>query len=253
MRRFQPIRTLQVAATVTAFLCAQAPAFAQPAPTATPAPTTSPAPTEAPAPTESPAPAEGDPGAWNPQGDQPVEAAPAEPAAPAEAAPPAEPEPPAEPPVAAPGPEPAPAAPAPTPPADTRKAKELRNAGIGTMIAGGVVSLVGFGMTIGYTVKGTGYEKELITAEDNYQKDDCSRKPSSKCDDLEAKRDDIRNGIEKTNDMTRISGGLLAGGLLVIAVGGILYRIGVKRMTNADIARVRISPTIGGLSISGRF
>lgn len=267
------MRCLQIAATATALLVAQAPAFAQapPAPTSpappspppaaptaspgpapappgpgptspAPAPVTSPAP-PAPAPEPAPSP---DPGAWNPTGEPPpVEAAP-----PTEPAPPAEPAPP-EPETAAPPPA-SPPPPALTP-ADTAQAQKMRNAGAGTMIAGGIVTLAGFAVTLGFTLRGNKLEKDLVGAEDAYQLGDCSRVTSGDCPSLTANRDEIRQGILDADRMTAVGGGILAGGILVTAIGGIIYRVGVRRLTNADVARVRVSPTFGGLSISGRF
>lgn len=245
------MRGLQVAATATALLFAQAPAFAQPAGPA-PAPTTSPAPEPAPeAPPAEPAPEAAEPepapeppgelGAWEPGAPQPEpEPAPA---------PQAEPEPEPEPAAAAPiGPEPPPAA-----PVDAAGAQRLRTSGVGTMIAGGVISLVGFGMTLGLTVRGNKLERDLVGAEEAYQIDDCSRVASAECDRLTRERDDIRDGILKADRLTAISGGILAGGLLVTAIGGIIYRVGVRRLTDAHVARVRVSPSFGGLSISGSF
>ncbi|MDC0669581.1 hypothetical protein [Nannocystis radixulma] len=266
------LRSLPIAATAIAFLFAQAPAFAQappgpapaspappsapppappgPAPASpgpAPAPVTSPAP-PAPAPEPAPAPSP-DPGAWNPTGTPPVEAAPpTEPPPPTEAPPPTEPE------VAAPppgpvGPPPPPAA----PPADTAQAKKMRAAGVGTMIAGGVASLAGFAVTLAFTVRGNKLERDLVGAEDDYQLADCSRVDSNECKGLTANRDEIRDGILSADRMTAVGGGILVGGILATAIGGIIYRVGVRRLTNADVARVRVNPTFGGLSISGRF
>lgn len=280
MRRpmIHSMRSLQIAATATALLFAQAPAFAQgppapaptsppptpaptsPAPAPAPAPVTSPAPAPAPtspppAPTASPAPPPA-PGAapiepWNPTPDPSLQQPPTEPPPPVEPAPPPEPE------VAAPPPAPVGPPPPPMAPVDTAKAKQMRAGGVGTMIAGGAISLVGFAMTLAYTVRGNRFEKDLVGAEDAYQIADCSRVESSECDGLTANRDEIRDGILNSDRMTAVSGGILAGGILVTAIGGIVYRVGVKRLTNADVARVRVTPTVGflsgGISLSGRF
>ncbi|PCC71772.1 hypothetical protein [Nannocystis exedens] len=129
----------------------------------------------------------------------------------------------------------------------------MRNAGVGTMIAGGVVTLAGFAVTLGFTLRGNKLEKDLVGAEDAYQLGDCSRVDSGECDTLTADRDEIRQGILAADRMTAVGGGILAGGILVTAVGGIIYRVGVRRLTNTNVSRLRVSPTFGGLSISGRF
>lgn len=262
--RTNPMRALQVATTVAALLAAQSPAFAQPAPAA---PVAAPAPAPAPAPAAAPAPAD-----RSPAPDLPVEPEPLPPWTPTSDVPtPPDSPPPGTPPPATPGepatplagtptepavgpePPPAPAEPPPSP-VDIAAAKSMRKAGAGTMIAGGVAALGGFVVTLAFTLKGTKLENELITAESNYQLDNCSSTSSSKCDGLKADRNAIRDGILSADNTARIGGGIILGGLLVTAIGGIIYRVGMKRLSNADnLSRVRVSPTLGGLSLSGRF
>lgn len=275
MRTMMPMRALQVATTAAALLVAQAPAFAQTAPTPTaapaPAPTAAPAPAAAPAPTAAPTAAP----TRAPAPDLPVEPEPLPPWTPSvEPTPPATPTPPpgdaqtppgdvqapltdpnAPPPTEPPPADVAPApAPAPMAPVDVDKAKGLRKAGVGTMAAGGVLALGGFVATLAFTLRGNKLEQDLITAEGNYQIDNCSSTDSSKCDGLKADRDQIRDGILGADRNARITGGVLAGGLLITAIGGIIYRVGMKRLSNADnVSRVRVSPSFGGLTISGRF
>ena len=264
MRTMKPMRALQVATTAAALLLAQAPAFAQApaaAPTVPPAP--APAPTRAPAPDLPVEPAPLPP--WTPS----VEPTPAPTPAPTDVqAPPTDPNappadvqspltdpnaPPPTPPADTVAPAPAPG-PAPLTPVDLDKAKGLRRAGLGTMITGGVIALGSFATTLAFTIRGTRLEQDLISAEDNYQLGNCSSTDSSKCDGLKADRDQIRDGILAADRTARITGGILAGGLLITAIGGIVYRVGMKRLSNADnLSRVRVSPSFGGLTISGRF
>lgn len=272
MRTMKPMRALQVATTAAALLLAQAPAFAQAPPAAAPtaAPTVPPAPAPAPAPASTRAPApdlpvEPEPlPPWTPSVEPPptpaptdVQAPPTDPNAPPPAnvqSPLTDPNaPPPTPPADTVAPSPAPG-PAPLTPVDLDKAKGLRRAGLGTMITGGVIALGSFATTLAFTIRGTRLEQDLISAEDNYQLGNCSSTDSSKCDGLKADRDQIRDGIISADRTARITGGILAGGLLITAIGGIVYRVGMKRLSNADnLSRVRVSPTFGGLMLSGRF
>lgn len=259
-----PMRTLQVAVTAAALLFAQAPASAQspapaPAPAATPAPPAEPAPAVPPPPTtdtRAPAselPTEPQPlPAWTPgpppTPEQPPVAEP--PGTPGTPETPLEPGTPpsdvAGPPV---GPEPPPAA-----PVDLGKANKMRKSGSATMIAGGAIAVVGFGLTLGFTLRGNKAENDLVDAEDRYQKEDCSRMDSGQCDQLTAERDAIRDKITGSDNLTKIAGGVLAAGLIIAAAGGIVFRLGMKRINTAnETARLRVSPTFGGLSLSGRF
>jgi hypothetical protein len=257
-----PIRTLQVAVTAAALLFAQAPAHAQgPAP-ASPAPAAAPAPAPAPdpvPPTDTRAPSQELPTEaqplppWQP----PVEQPPGPPAT--DQPPPADQPPPSD--VQAPPtgdgtaetPAPPPAVEPPPAPVDTVKANKLRRAGSGVMITGGAIALAGFAMTLAFTLRGNKFEKDLITVEGNYSSEDCSRGGGSQCDALTAQRQETRDGIANSDRYTKISGGILAAGILVAAIGGIVYRRGMKQLGTANISRLRVSPTFGGLSLSGRF
>lgn len=274
-RSTSPLTTLQVAATVSALLFAPLPAFAQGAPAPAPTPPAAAPPASAPAaPKPAAAPKTPPPPSSEsrvPGSDIPTEAAPLPPwqptpeppvTAPPTDTPPAgtgtpEPPPVGTPPVGAPpetsppateGPAPAPA---PTP-VDPVKANKLRVAGIGTMIAGGVLSLAGFAMIIGFSVRGNKFEEKLVTVEDKYSEEGCSGKGGKECDAILVERTDIRNGILFSDYYTKLAGAGLAAGLLVTAIGGIVYRRGMKGLSN-NVARVRVSPSFGGLSISGRF
>lgn len=269
MRRpTSPLTTLQVAATVSALLFAPLPAFAQGAPAAAP-PAAAPAtPKAAPAAKTPPPPASESrvPGSdiptepaplppWQPTAEPPVTAPDTPPAGtgtPAEPPPVGTPQDPGTgtPPPVAEGPAPAPE-PAATP-VDPVKANKLRVAGMGTMIAGGVLSLAGFAMILGFSIRGNKFEEDLVTIEDKYSSEGCSGKGGKECNAIQAERTDIRNGILFSDYYTKLAGAGLAAGLLVTAIGGIIYRRGMKGLSN-NVARVRVSPSWGGLSISGRF
>ena len=278
-RSTSPLTTLQVAATVSALLFAPLPAFAQAAPPAAapPAPpvAASPgapaAPKAAPAPKTPPPPARAPrvPGSdiptepaplppWQPTAEPPVTATPDTP--PAGTGTPAEPPPVGTPPDAGTPPESTPPvaegpAPAPEPaakPVDPVKANKLRVAGMGTMIAGGVLSLAGFAMILGFSIRGNKFEEKLVTIEDKFSTEGCSGKGGKECNAIQAERTEIRNGILFSDYYTKLAGAGLAAGLLVTAIGGIIYRRGMKGLSN-NVARVRVSPSWGGLSVSGRF
>lgn len=257
-----PMRTLQVAVTAAALLLSQAPAHAQgPAPAAPPA--SQPAPAPAPAVPQPPPPADD---TRAPSQETPTEAQPLppwqptaeQPAQPAEQPPPTEQPPPSDvqTPLTGEGAAPAPAAapePPPAAPVDTVKANKLRRAGSAVMITGGAVALAGFAMTLAFTLRGNKFEKDLITIEGNYATENCSRGGGKGCDALTAQRQETRDGILDSDRYAKISGGILAAGILVAAIGGIVYRRGMKQLGTAQTARLRLSPTLGGLSLSGRF
>lgn len=263
-----PMRTLQVAVTAAALVLSQAPAHAQgPAapppgqpPAAEPPPTPAPPPAvplpPPPADTRAPSqelPTEAQPlPPWQPSVEQPspgplppTDQPPADQPPPSDVAAPLTGEGAAEPP---PSPEPPPAA-----PIDTVKANKLRRAGAGVMITGGAIAFAGFALTLVFTLRGNKFEKDLIGIEGQYQQENCSRDGGSQCDALTAQRQDTRDGILNSDHYTKISGGILGAGILVTAIGGIVYRRGMKQLGTANTARIRVSPTFGGLTLSGRF
>ena len=42
-------------------------------------------------------------------------------------------------------------------------------------------------------------------------------------------------------------------GFVVVAVGGLVYRMGIRKLQPPALGRVKLSPTLGGLVLSGRF
>jgi hypothetical protein len=146
----------------------------------------------------------------------PIEAAPLPAPAP-EPAPEPQPEPRPEP--------PPPAIEGPTP-AELTKVRTTRRASIGLMATGGSVAVVGLGVTIAFTF--------LAHHEQN------ARAPRVE-------------DIEHSDAAARVGGILLASGIAVVAVGGILFVSARKKAESLATARIRVTPTIGGLAVSGRF
>ncbi|MEZ4454609.1 MAG: hypothetical protein R3B09_34475 [Nannocystaceae bacterium] len=227
--------------------------------TVTTSPTPSPAPTSTPTPAPTPTPEGAPPTGADGTPDEP-------PTEPIEA--PEQPEPPATPEPPAPEPEPAPeATPAPTPPAvgptppptpeptvkDIEKAQKLRKGGIYTMATGGGVALIGLGMMVGYTIQGRRIGEDLLGIQENISRKDCAYKSSSECDALKASAADTQSRKDNANLTGQVSGAIFGAGLLVVALGGVAYRQGIKKMKRVDFARVRVTPTWGGAMITGRF
>lgn len=194
----------------------------------------------------------------------PPPSTPGEPMAPP--TPPAEPAPPppmdpglAPPPDAPPPPEPVVGpTPPPTPdvgpgPVDPVGGQKLRKGGIGTMIGGGVLAAAGFGMTLAFTIQGRKRHDELVGAEDQRQKDDCSRDGSKACTALAAQIKDLNNQMDSANRNTQIGGAMMLTGFVVLAVGGLVYRMGVRKLQPPALGRVNVSPSLGGVVLSGRF
>lgn len=210
--------------------------------------------TQARAQTPAPAPLAPEPASDVPE--PPELAPPPEPEPPPEPAPPPEPElppEPAPPPEPVVGPAPAPA-PEPLPgPQDPVRGQRLRVAGIGTMAAGGVISAVGFALTLAFTVQGRKRNDERIAAEDDRQLQDCSRMTSTSCTALTARIDDLGDQIDRANRNTQIAGATMLTGFAVLAVGGLVYRIGVRKLQPPALGRVKLSPSLGGVVLSGRF
>ena len=144
---------------------------------------------------------------------------------------------------------------------DAEQANELRRKGIGIMITGGVITLAGTITSIAFTVRGTEYEKLLLTTSEQYNVADCSSKvtikPNSKCDQLgkEIARDNA--AIDFDDRATRVAGAAIASGVIVTVIGGIIYRLGIKKLRSGEIARVRMQPMLSrgfsGLALTGRF
>jgi hypothetical protein len=170
----------------------------------------------------------------------PPEPVPAMPPEPLEPAVPPEPVPPVAPPEATLPAEPPPPEPPPPPspeldipvnvrdatPEERRRGQILRKTGTGLLVSGGVIAASGLGLTIAYTVIGD-------------------------------RREDLDNpvleDIQQANEVAQVGGILLASGLAVVAVGGVIFSRGKKLGEPKPLARVRVTPSLGGLVVSGQF
>ena len=43
------------------------------------------------------------------------------------------------------------------------------------------------------------------------------------------------------------------GEFIVMAVGGLVYRMGIRKLQGPALGRVKVSPSLGGVVLSGRF
>ncbi len=111
-------------------------------------------------------------------------------------------------------------------PAQIAKLRTMRRAGIGLIATGGVVATTGLGLTIAFTVLG-------------HQEQDAD--------------EPVLEDIEQKDSMARVGGIVLASGLAVVAIGGLIFASAKRRAVSLGLARVRVAPAIGGLVVSGRF
>jgi hypothetical protein len=163
------------------------------------------------------------------------------------------PTPPYPPPVDTMGPTPPPTPSAPPGPVDPEGGKRLRNAGIGTMAGGGVIAALGFGLTLAFTIQGRKRHDELVLVEDERQRKDCSRQGSKTCTALAAQIADLGKQMDSANKNGQVGGALMLTGFVVLAVGGLVYRMGIRKLQPPSLGRVKISPSLGGVVLSGRF
>jgi hypothetical protein len=126
---------------------------------------------------------------------------------------------------------PAPGVEGPTPPEPSEaransRSRILRRTGTGVMTTGGVIAASGLGVTIAFTVIG----------------------------DQRSNADDpVLEQVEQANRVAQIGGILLASGLALIAIGGIVYTRAHSAKRERPVARLRMAPTAGGVIVSGQF
>jgi hypothetical protein len=111
-------------------------------------------------------------------------------------------------------------------PEDRAKGKTMRKAGIGVIATGGVLAAGGLGMTLAFTILG---------------------------DASQNAEDPVLEDIERHNTMAQVGGILLASGIAVVAIGGIVFARSKKKLEPQPTARVRVAPALGGLVLSGQF
>lgn len=146
---------------------------------------------------------------------------------------------------------------------DEAQANSLRRKGVAIMVAGGIVTLAGLASSIAFTIRGTQYEGLLLNAEEDYnkyKKHGCAyeaMREGSACDQLTKRISSHNETIDFNDRATKAAGAAIAAGVLVMVAGGIVYRLGIKKLKSGDIARMRLQPTIGrsfaGFSLQGRF
>lgn len=111
-------------------------------------------------------------------------------------------------------------------PEERRRSQILRKTGTGLLVTGGVIAASGLGLTIAYTVIG---------------------------DRREALENPVLEDIEQANELARVGGILLASGIAAIAIGGVVFSRGKKLGEPQPIARIRVTPSLGGVVLSGQF
>lgn len=123
------------------------------------------------------------------------------------------------------------------------------------MVAGGLIAAIGFGVTIAFSVRSKSLRRDAYGLAEERQRQDCSRMfpESNDCEGLGRRLDEARQSSDRA-DTTALAGGMvLAGGIAVVAIGGILHTIGVRKLRPVNEARLRMSPAWGGVVFSGRF
>jgi hypothetical protein len=106
------------------------------------------------------------------------------------------------------------------------KRERMRKSGIGLMASGGAVATAGFGVVLAFTILG---------------------------DQQQGEPEPVITEIEKSDALARIGGVVLASGLAVVAVGGIVFARAKREATSSSQARVRVLPALGGVVLSGEF
>ena len=146
---------------------------------------------------------------------------------------------------------------------DEAQANSLRKKGLAVMIGGGVITLAGLATQIAFTIRGTQYEGLLKTAQEDYNVRNCAYKvdvkEGSPCDQLSGRINGHGEKIDFADRATKAAGAAIASGVLVMVAGGIIYRLGIKKLKSGDIAsrRFQMQPTMsrsyGGFVLQARF
>ena len=139
--------------------------------------------------------------------------------------------------------------------------KKMRLAGLGLMGGGGAVLVVGGILGGVFAAKGGRLSADL---DDLYGEQTMMNCPASQADEspsCAALRNEVaatRDDGVKANKLAVVSFGVVGGLGALLLIGGIVsYSLGKKRSaewkSEAETARLRVSPTFGGLLITGRF
>ena len=139
--------------------------------------------------------------------------------------------------------------------------KKMRLAGLGLMGGGGAVLVVGGILGGVFAAKGGRLSADL---DDLYGQQTMMNCPASQADEspsCAALRNEVaatRDDGVKANKLAVVSFGVVGGLGALLLIGGIVsYSLGKKRSaawkSEAETARLRVSPTFGGLLITGRF
>jgi len=158
-----------------------------------------------------------------------------------------------------------PAGPAEEPATDVPKpvdpGKKLRLAGIGLMGGGGAVLVVGGILGGVFAAKGARLSENLDGLYVQQTQMNCPALQADETPACATLRGDVAStradGV-KSNNLAVVSFGVVGGLGALLLIGGIVsYSLGKKRSaewkSEAESARLRVSPTFGGLMISGRF
>jgi hypothetical protein len=145
---------------------------------------------------------------------------------------------------------------------DEAQANALRKKGIAVMVAGGVITVAGLATSVAFTIRGRQFESLLLTAEEDYNVRNCAYKnvkEGDPCDQLAGRVNGHNERIDFADRATKAAGAAMAAGVLVTVAGGIIYRLGIKKLKSGDIAsrRFQMQPAIGrsygGFVLQGRF
>ena len=145
---------------------------------------------------------------------------------------------------------------------DEAQANQLRKKGIAVLVTGGIITVAGLATSLAFTFRGTQYEGLLKTAQEDYNVRNCAYKnvkEGDPCDQLAGRVNGHNERIDFADRATRAAGAAMAAGVLVTVAGGIIYRLGIKKLKSGDIASRRfqmqpaISRSFGGIILQGRF
>ncbi len=146
---------------------------------------------------------------------------------------------------------------------DEAQANQLRKKGIAVLVTGGIITIAGLATSIAFTIRGTQFEGLLQTAQEDYNVRNCAYKvdvkEGSPCDQLSTRINGHQDKIDFSDRATKAAGAAIAAGVLVTVAGGIIYRLGIKKLKSGELAsrRFQMQPAIGrnfgGLVLQGRF